>query len=53
MTTDAVREALRQKLRDRWSEYSAEVLERPAAEVLNVLTRSPPPDSVTTSSLKS
>ena len=33
MTTDAVREALRQKLRDRWSEYSAEVLERPAAEV--------------------
>ena len=33
MTTDAVREALRQKLRDRWSEYSAEVLERPAAEI--------------------
>lgn len=33
MTTDAVREALRQKLRDRWSEYSAEALERPAAEV--------------------
>ena len=33
MTTDAVRELLRQKLRDRWSEYSAEVLEHPAAEI--------------------
>ena len=30
MTANEVCEALRQKLRDRWSEYSAEVLERPA-----------------------
>ena len=30
MTANEVCEALRQKLRDRWSEYSAEVLECPA-----------------------
>ena len=30
MTANEVGEALRQKLRNRWSEYSAEVLERPA-----------------------
>ena len=30
MTADEAREALRQKLRDRWFEYSAEVLECPA-----------------------
>ena len=32
MTEDEVREALRQKLRDRWSEYSAEMLQRPSTE---------------------
>ena len=30
MTADEVREALRQKLRDRWNEYSAEMLECPS-----------------------
>lgn len=34
MTEDEVREALRQKLRDRWSKYSAEMLQRPSAEIL-------------------
>lgn len=33
MTADKVREALRQKLRDRWSEYSAEMLQRPSSEI--------------------
>ena len=33
MTEDEVREALRQKLRDRWSEYSAEMLQRPSTEI--------------------
>ncbi len=33
MTTDEIREALRQKLIQRWSEYSAEVLERPPEEI--------------------
>ena len=33
MTEDEVREALRQKLRDRWSEYSAEMLLRPPSEI--------------------
>ncbi|WP_204792142.1 DUF3848 domain-containing protein [Oscillibacter sp. CU971] len=33
MTADEVREALGQKLKDRWSEYSAEMLRRPPAEI--------------------
>ena len=33
MTADKVREALRQKLRDRWSQYSAEMLQRPSSEI--------------------
>lgn len=33
MTTDDIRQALRQKLRDRWSEYSAEMLQRPSSEI--------------------
>lgn len=33
MTADEVREALRQKLRERWSEYSAEMLQRPSTEI--------------------
>ena len=33
MTADEVRTALRQKLRDRWSEYSAEMLQRPPSEI--------------------
>ena len=33
MTADEVREALRQKLRDRWSEYSAGMLQRPSTEI--------------------
>ena len=33
MTPDEVRNALRQKPTQRWREYSAKVLERPAAEI--------------------
>lgn len=33
MTVDEVREALGQKLRERWNEYSAEMLRRPPAEI--------------------
>lgn len=33
MTEDEVREALRQKLQDRWSQYSAEMLLRPPSEI--------------------
>ena len=33
MTEDEVRTALRQKLKDRWSQYSAEMLLRPLSEI--------------------
>lgn len=33
MTADEVREALRQKLRERWSQYSVEMLQRPSTEI--------------------
>ena len=33
MTEDEVRTALRQKLKDRWSQYSAEMLQRPSTEI--------------------
>lgn len=33
MTTDDIRQALRQKLKDRWSEYSARMLLRPPSEI--------------------
>ena len=36
MTEDEVREALRQKLRGRWSEYSAEMLQRPSTEIFEL-----------------
>lgn len=33
MTADEVHEALRQKLKERWSEYTAEMLQRPPSEI--------------------